>query len=247
MRSLDDLNKFHNSGFGKNNFDDYNNFVTGKQPKSRKWLYALAGALLLGPCVCWPGGGNSTDKYYKKVEMDVNQINGSYTLTVNDDSVENPFIIDKRLVEIIKEETEDCDNDIEKAEAIFDWMESNVGYDKSKYFTLTSDFIRGLGIFGDESGYRNSKEVLDDEEGICGELAFLYVTMARSVGLESNYVSVRVDKNSDKVNHACAVVKADGKRIFVDPAYDEFDINHKDVRILSDKETIERYKCWRRK
>ena len=130
---------------------------------------------------------------------------------------------------------------------VFDWMESNVGYDDSKYYNLTSGFIRKLGIFGDEAGYRNSQEVLDDEEGICGELAFLYVTMARSVGLESNVAQVDIDKFSDKVNHACAVVKADGKRIFVDPAYDTFDIHHKKIEILSDKDVIERYKRWRYK
>ncbi|MBW3001908.1 transglutaminase-like domain-containing protein [Candidatus Woesearchaeota archaeon] len=229
MHSLNDFNDFSTSSYsGDNNLNEYLGFAAGKKPKSRKWLLALAGAALLGPCVLFSGGSSPTLE--ETANMDVAKINQNYNLTLTERDDSNPFIIDKKLVEIIREETEDCDTEMEKAEAIYDWMDDNVDYSESRIV-----------------GYRNSSEVINDKKGICGEMAFLYITMARSVGLDAKYVSVDRDFRGKSVFHACAAVKVDGKYLLVDPAYQTFDIEHEKFLLLSDKEAIDRFRTWRKR
>ncbi len=238
---------FSQDNYKDRNLDNYLNFdKIKKNPFNKLKLMLAAGALLaLGPCVAFCCSGSSKD-YFRKSDLDVNKIHGKYELTLTEKNEPNPFVINDDLVDIIRKETKNCETELDKAKAIFYWMRKNISYDLTKYFTRTNGFVRNHKLFGDESGYRNSTEVIDDEEGICGESAFLYVTMARCVGLDSNIVFVNRDCYSDSVNHGCAVVHIRGKRILVDPAYDTFDIKHKEYRIQSDEEIIRNYRHWRK-
>lgn len=119
-----------------------------------------------------------------------------------------------------------------KAKAIFDWFLDSIKYGESKR--------RKHG-----KRYRTSAEVFIDSEGVCGEMAVLYVVMARSVGLRANYVSVRIDEHGQKVNHACATVEISGKNVLVDPAYYTFDVKHGDFEILTDKTAVPHFKSMR--
>ena len=157
------------------------------------------------------------------------QVKGKYKFLVSDSSIENPFIISSELVEIIKDHTKNCRNDEEKAKAIYDWIEENIDYGDKKR----------------TNGYKNSEEVLEQREGVCGEMAYVYVTMARCCGLKSNYVSVKYDFKGDRVAHACAAVEINGSYVLVDPAYHKFDVQHKEVEILTDKEVLEKFQLWR--
>lgn len=171
-----------------------------------------------------------TRTYEPDDKLSVGDIGGKYQLLVTERCVDNPFIIDAELVKVIKKHTRDCATDYDKARAIFDWMDDNIRYGDGKRYVYR---------------YRNSEEVLKTKEGVCGEMAYLYITMARSIGLTANYVSVSRDCWNKSVHHGCAHVETDRGGIFVDVAYQTFDINHRRYRIISDQEAIQNFKEWR--
>ncbi|MBW2985635.1 transglutaminase-like domain-containing protein [Candidatus Woesearchaeota archaeon] len=166
--------------------------------------------------------------------LGLKDISQNYQISIIDKTLELPYIIDADMLftikSYVKRNTKE-DNKYNKAKAIYDWIYNNILYGTSKR----------------TNGYRTSKEVNDLKEGVCGEMAFLYVTFARSIGLISNYVSVTIDKNNEKVCHACANVEVEQGIILVDSAYGSFNINHKEYRIKTDQEMFNTLKSWRNK
>ena len=159
--------------------------------------------------------------------LDISGIDSKYYLSVNDDSVHNPFVLSPSLVPLARKCGERSTSREGKAKAIYDWIERNIEYGRNN------------------RGYSNSREVLDDGRGVCGEMAFLYISMARSIGLESSYVSVDRDFRGKKVSHACAVVDTERGDVYVDPAYHTYDIEHKQFEKLNDLEVLIRFNQWR--
>ncbi|MEA3513843.1 MAG: transglutaminase-like domain-containing protein, partial [Nanoarchaeota archaeon] len=154
---------------------------------------------------------NIRQRYRQKQEqtkLNLNSIKNDYYVYINDASVINPFGLDAQVLATIKNETKDCYTQELKAKKLFDWFEENIKYGENKKIT----------------GYSTGQEVFRNKEGVCGEMAFLYVTMARGLGLKANYVSVKQDYEKKKVNHACAGVDVERGFILIDPAYDTFDI-----------------------
>ena len=162
--------------------------------------------------------------------LDVSDIDENYNVLVNDESIQNPFIISSGLVRTIRKHARKYQGAEAKARAIFDWIERNIEYGTSKR----------------TNGYKNTKEVLRHKEGVCGEMAFVYITMARCCGLRSAYVSVDVDCRGEDVCHACAIVDVGYRDILVDPAYHAFDVKHRKYEVLTDSGVLERFNQWRR-
>ena len=152
-----------------------------------------------------------------------------YVITITERDVDVPYQLTPEMFERAEAVTKDCKTDEETAKALFDWLESEIEYGSSK---------RGV-------GYRNSKEVFEQKEGVCGEMAYTYITMARSLGLKAGYVSVEFDAQSNKVHHGCAYVSLNGRNVLVDIAYHTFDISHQKYAKLSDREAIRQFKSWR--
>ncbi|MBI4440381.1 transglutaminase domain-containing protein [Candidatus Woesearchaeota archaeon] len=167
------------------------------------------------------------EQHQKRLEplLDVREI-GEYDLIVNDGSMQNPFTISPYLVTIIRKYTADSSNEEEKARMIFLWIEQNIHYGKQNH------------------GYKNSKETLATREGVCGEMAFLYITMARCCSLKAAYASVSADYTGKKVYHGCAAVYVP-RLVLADPAYHAWDINHKRYEILSDRAVLDNFSKWR--
>jgi len=161
---------------------------------------------------------------------DLSHIDNSYNVVVADSTIDNPFQISSELVSIIQSYVSDCKTDDQKARKIYDWFEENVDY----------------GISKKELGYSNSLEVLKNQEGVCGEMAFLYVSMARCLSLRASYASISIDYQGKEVHHACAAVHLNST-VLVDPAYHSFDIQHKEYEILTDFQVLSRYLQWRSK
>ena len=95
-------------------------------------------------------------------------------------------------------------------------------------------------------GRRTAKEVFEswhnaEAEFTCQEYIFLYVALARSVGLGANFTFVDADYHGKVRPHACAVVFINGKGILVDPAYRWFGIPHARFRVQSDLQVIGSY------
>ena len=157
-------------------------------------------------------------------------IESDYRISINDSSIDNPFCLNSDIVQTIKTVTVDISNEQDKSRKLFDWFEDNIAYGDSKRMT----------------GYSNGIEVFLNEQGVCGEMSFLYVTMARTIGMKSNYVSVKKDYRGDDVHHACAGVNLGHRMLLVDPAYHTFDIKHKDFKVRTDLEIMELYNQWRK-
>lgn len=77
----------------------------------------------------------------------------------------------------------------------------------------------------------------------CQELSYIYVAMARSLGLEASVAEVEQDAYGIATLHSCAAVLVGDRQILVDPIYRQFDIKHKKFTILDDAQTTASYIC----
>jgi len=127
---------------------------------------------------------------------------------------------------------------------IFDYLVERIGYGKDRR-AADRDYVAGI-------------EVWENKQGICGEMAYLYISMARFAGLSANYVSVKVDCHGRQVNHACALVNTSATSahfwqlkaptsypLLVDIAYKQFDVMHKEWQPISDEKVWELFRSWR--
>jgi transglutaminase-like putative cysteine protease len=153
-----------------------------------------------------------------------------YDIVILEKETNHPFQISSTMVRIARRLAHGKVRQIDKAKSIFAWMQSHIRYGRNRR--------RGL-------GYRDSVEVKTSGEGVCGEQAILYVSMARCVGLTVSYVAVKVDMQGNSVNHACAGIKINGDLILVDPAYHTYDIRHKAFRVMKDWEIHSTFRAFR--
>lgn len=132
------------------------------------------------------------------------------------------FTYDSSMQNLALELTKDLSDDLDKSRAIFNWVRSNIKYDKTE-----------------KKSYRGALQVYNDREGVCGESAALQVTLERLVGNIAFLAEVDLYKRED---HACAVhIGSDGKLVLIDTTYDlGFDCNLKSYRIISDEHSFAR-------
>jgi len=162
-----------------------------------------------------------------------------YNISITDESLlENnmriPFLLSDEICDTAKVLCKDMDNDLHKADILHEWVTEEIRYGKKKR----------------HGRYRTSAEVMEDREGMCGELTNLYIAMARSVDLTTNYVQVTRDHKGKKVNHACATVAIPGQHFhftLADPAYRQFDIRHQNFQPMADSEAIKYFNEYNKK
>ena len=121
---------------------------------------------------------------------------------------------------------------VDRSKAIFDWILAHIEYGKTR---------RG------PVGYRTSLETFTTREGVCGEMAILFVAMATLAGVPSAYVSVRRDPRGREVRHACASIldPRTERPILVDPAFLAFGIDHEEHRFLNPSDLDRRFVAFR--
>lgn len=173
--------------------------------------------------------GYVMDLLYDDVSTATAKVGGAYVLT---DDHDHPFQVTNMITAISHEVTGGKEREYDKAAAIYEWIERHIIYGRDKLERTIQ--------------YRTAPEVLETQEGVCGEMAILYVVMARCASLESNFVVVDVDCDGRKVNHACASVRTDGTVRLVDPAYHRFDVKHIRYRIMPDSEAVSMLETIRR-
>lgn len=154
---------------------------------------------------------------------------GTYVIT---DDRDHPFQVTDAIAALAQRLTSGQRKDYDKAFSIYEWIEQHIAYGDKK--------------LAPRVGYRTAPEVLETEEGVCGEMAVLFIVMARYVSLKSNLAVVSVDHQGKKVNHACASVRTDGVTRLADPAYHRFDVQHLKYQILSDSDAVSMLKTMRR-
>jgi hypothetical protein len=182
------------------------------------------------------GGLSGTDSEKEKVISYFNVMcEDEYYVAILDRGFESklPFILNNKMKATAEEICNNAVDNRTKAKRLFDWTVNNIKYDYDK-----------MKHVGSGKGYRNSVEVFESGEGVCGEMASFYVTMARTVGIKSSYVSVLRDFNGENVQHACAMINVPGKYdkfTLVDISYRSFDIAHKKFSPLSDFKVFQAY------
>jgi hypothetical protein len=160
-------------------------------------------------------------------------IEKDYQLVVVENDFNVPFKVTDSIKENVIELIKGKDSEVEKAKAIFNWFMGNIKYGE--------EMKEKKG-----AGYFDSIEVFTHKEGICGEMAILYITMARVAGMKVNYISVSKDYKGKEVSHACAGVYINDQLILVDPAYRQFDIKHQEYKLINDEDFYKRFKKWDR-
>ncbi|MBU1975806.1 MAG: transglutaminase-like domain-containing protein [Nanoarchaeota archaeon] len=165
-----------------------------------------------------------------KIGYGLENIDDGYIISIEEKTADKPYLLSPDMLRLV-EDVKGIKNDYKKAEKLYRIVDSNVKYGENKRI----------------NGYRNSVEVLETAEGVCGESTILYITLARLCGLKANYVSVDIDFSGDDVNHACAGVQLQDKGfVLVDNAYSGgFDIKHKDFTVRSDEEFERIFSMWR--
>ena len=77
----------------------------------------------------------------------------------------------------------------------------------------------------------------------CQDLAFLYVALARGVGVSAYPAFVEEDCHGIKLLHSCAAVFVGAKAFLVDPAYLSFGVAHRKFTLLDDLQASAVYLC----
>ncbi|MBN1156371.1 transglutaminase domain-containing protein, partial [Candidatus Woesearchaeota archaeon] len=87
--------------------------------------------------------------------------------------------IDPEIEELAERQTRSTYDFEIKGYALFDWFMHNARYEEGN------------------CNYKDSTRTLNDRTGNCAEFSFLYIAMARSIGIESNFVDVLIDSNGE--------------------------------------------------
>lgn len=153
----------------------------------------------------------------------------SYQEAVVEGGYNIPLRINEEVRGIVTSLVSGKTSDEERARAVFDWFLENIAYGKERRMR-------------ERSGYLDALEVFTHKEGVCGEMAALYVCMARLAGLKSQIVYVEEDCHGSKVHHACAGVRLGERLVLVDPAYHQFDVGHRRYRVIRDEDFIQDFR-----
>jgi tetratricopeptide (TPR) repeat protein len=123
-------------------------------------------------------------------------------------------------------------NDLEKATLLFHDVIRHVKNDsllpEKRYLTAQESFDR----LKQPDGWLH-----------CQDATFLYVAMARAVGLRAYTVDVYETCDGTRTLHSCASVFVERGCLLVDPAYYWFGAPHKSFRILDDVQNLGAYLC----
>lgn len=141
-------------------------------------------------------GVQSYDYDYEKVELKVQYNESSYSIHKKQRFI---YKEGKKLVsEIIKPSM----TDLEKEEAVYNWLTEHASYDKEAYFEITkSGFREGQTI---NKNTNDAYGILKERRGTCGAYASTFKLLADMTGLEARTVTGYLDGN---ILHAWNVVK----------------------------------------
>lgn len=140
--------------------------------------------------------------------------------------VVNPLASTPAMDRWAQELTHGATNNMDKARKLFDALARHL--DTGAVSTRTAQQV--FAAWNDPS-----------QSFCCQEYAWLYIALARAVGLKAFYVRVERDYTGDIVYLDCAAVFIGGKALLVDPAYQWFGAPHKKYVVLDDVQAIAHY------
>lgn len=111
---------------------------------------------------------------------------------------------------------------IDKARYIFDFFVKTYEYDHEKLEEIKSKSKQNIIL------ERCASEVSMDGKGLCGELSYLLMRYYQLLGYRVKFIDVGKDCFNQEVEHACVGVHLGDRLVLVDPAYEMFDVYHRD-------------------
>jgi len=151
-------------------------------------------------------------------------INGDFTRH----EATNIFKMSQSMTHQVEELRKACTKE-NLAENIFNWILTNITYDKEH----------------SQEHYRTAKETYNEKRGLCGELGVLYIAFLRTVNIDCNFCEVIKDNTGKAVTHACIIIKNnEGPSHLSDVAYKSFSIEHLEYKELTDAELKNKYDNW---
>jgi tetratricopeptide (TPR) repeat protein len=210
----------------------------GTRPKAVKpryfWMQkasALAVALLLTVLICpqFAFGApetvitNALPQSYSEQEL---QTVLRQKLSAKDlGLITNPLAITPQLEAWANQLIIDATNDMQKAQALYDEM-ARRKFQSPAYFSQPGTAQQVFDVWNlPESSFR------------CQELAYLYVALARAVGLRAYFAFVEEDFRGQRDYHACPAVVFGDHILLFDPAC-WVGVIHKKFTVLNDVQTI---------
>jgi tetratricopeptide (TPR) repeat protein len=147
-------------------------------------------------------------------------------LATNDISfVLNPLEGSAEITNLAVARTRACTDEVAQAKALFEEVSQRAAPKVAEFPrppTATEAFAKW-----NESGVSFQ----------CEGLSFIYVALARAVGLRAYYVYVEQDCHGLNLRHACAAVFLKSGALLVDPNYAWFGVAHKKFSVLDDLQT----------
>lgn len=137
-------------------------------------------------------------------------------------SLTDPFAATSDMVTWARDLSGGAEPELEKAQRLFSALRRHIDSNpEASHRTAQQAFLE----------WRNPQANLS-----CQDYTFLFVVLARELGLKAFYVMINADYRSNLVNHACAGVFVEGKALLVDPAYQWFGVPHVDYQFQNDIE-----------
>ncbi len=135
-----------------------------------------------------------------------------------------PFASTAEIAAWAKQLVGDSRDDIEKARRLFEGL--------TRHINLSQEI-------GGRTAAEAFRDWSDPKAGItCQDYTFLYVAMARAVGLKAYYVLVDKDYRNKVVFHACAGIFVNEKALLIDPGYRWFGAPHKEYQFEDDLRVV---------
>ncbi|MBN2080825.1 transglutaminase domain-containing protein [bacterium] len=183
------------------------------------------------------------DEFYDITQLDLGEMVGKLRqqglqLVLLSADTYCPYTVTAEMLELAQQAVEGVNGDWERCRALFKTFQDNFSYDHEYTYQ--------------EEGYHDAADVYQTRTGVCIELAWAFIVMARAIGLVNmRTYSVDVDYQGNEVNHACAgIVMNDDqgvrRLVLVDPAYYTFDVKHQDYEVMTDREVMNWYDSWMR-
>ena len=136
--------------------------------------------------------------------------------------VVNPLANTQEMREWARQLTSGATNDVQKAISLFKTLAARACKDKR----ILTQPLSAAEVF---SNWNN-----EGVSFVCSDYAFLYVSLARAVGLKAYAVDVQEACDGSKMWHACAAVYFGTNAVLVDPIYGWFGGTHRKFFILDD-------------
>lgn len=139
--------------------------------------------------------------------------------------ISRPYRASREAGTAAREAVQGLDGPSGKASALFEWVKANFRWDRYHSHTLFSE--------------RPAADVFRSRHGLSGELAYLFVGMAREVDLKASWCLVQREEGGHSAEHSCAAIPlGTGAAVLADPTRGEWDARYPNCRTLNEEEFI---------